>query len=224
MEIFAVDVNQAQIDHADRKLRKTNTQIDETATEYGKYEQTFQLANEYVDNPAILFNRRRLQMIFGDVAVGNCPDDRFISLFGYAISKAKETVNDVSRLLLFGESRLLTAQHEEQRDHIRPAVHSRLGEIKDWISIFADIWEQKGEVEVYADLINTSNITDWTSGSNMEAIMGGNIVLTLEKEWFTNKLIDLHCHLAPNGIMLTRTMHGSIDYLMNWAHNVQLVS
>jgi hypothetical protein len=73
------------------------------------------------------------------------------------------------------------------------------GEIKQWQHLHNETSK--------AHLIATSNITDW----------GQQTIADLD-----NVMGDVHESLHEDGILLTRTMHGSIDVLIAWANSKQL--
>jgi hypothetical protein len=85
--IYATDINQHQIDHCYKKLatgQGTGLLGSQTT---GVYEKMFRIGHHYVNSPEILFNRDRLQKIFGAKAVGSADDDTFKKIFGRALHK-----------------------------------------------------------------------------------------------------------------------------------------
>lgn len=85
--IYATDINPHQIDYCREKFQLNGSEPQKDSQHTGVYDKMFQIGHHYVDSPEILFNRDRLQKIFGAKAVGSADDDTFKRIFGWALHK-----------------------------------------------------------------------------------------------------------------------------------------
>lgn len=212
LNIYALDINPAQVEHT---LSKLNQEKDAKYGCVGRYEQIFQLAQFYTNRPEILFNLPRLELIFGHDAVGSCKNEKFIEIFTNAIRIAKEKIKTdpsdrLSSLMLYGALKC-NADGKNEEEPTKPEqrqlasnVQCKVGELKNWQNVHSLSEDQK------ADLIVTSNISDWANAGTKDAI---------------NRIFgSLQNTLSSHGILLTRTMHGNVSDLLSWAESVGLCS